>query len=135
VDLANIMERLEILEETLRELRTLPGRMDRLEGQVLQLDRRLEAGISAIRTEMRALDEETREQLTAEMRALDQATREQLTAEMRALNEATREQLTAEMRALNEETWRHARVLHEDLVERIKTLGEAFPGRRRRPSR
>jgi hypothetical protein len=41
VDLANIMERLEILEETLRELRTLPGRMDRLEGQVLQLDRRV----------------------------------------------------------------------------------------------
>lgn len=135
MDLANIMERLEILEETLRELRALPGRMDRLEGQVLQLDRRVEAGISAIRTEMRALDQETREQLTAEMRALNEATREQLTAQMRAINEETRAQLTTQMQALNEETWRHARVLHEDLVERIKTLGEAFPGRRRRPSR
>jgi hypothetical protein len=84
---------------------------------------------------MRALNQETREQLTAEMRALNQETRDQLTAQMRALNKETRAELTAHTQALNEETWRHARVLHEDLVERIKTLGEAFPGRRRRPSR
>jgi len=36
------------------------------------------------------------------------------------------------MAGLNEESRRHALVLHEDLVSRIKTIGEAQPKRRRR---
>ena len=153
MNLANIMERLEILEETIRELRGLPGLVVRVEAQIAQLDHRMSEGISALRAEMAGLEEGSRRHATAlhegaveqvrtlgadlraEMAGLEEGSRRHATA----LHEDAVEQvrtlgadLRAEMAGLNEESRRHALVLHEDLVSRIKTIGEAQPKRRRR---
>lgn len=57
-----------------------------------------------------------------------------LREEIRAGVEETRRSLREETRAGDEETRRQMRVLHEDLVERLKTIGEAInqPGRKPR---
>lgn len=71
------------------------------------------------------------EDFREEVRLEFQATR----AEMRQLNEETRNELRTEMRALNEATLSQMRLLHEDVVERFKTLGEAVDARPRRRTR
>ena len=50
--------------------------------------------------------------------------------ELRATTDALAAQLRAEIREGDEETRRYMRVLHEDLIDRIKTLGEAIDGLR-----
>jgi hypothetical protein len=69
---------------------------------------------SALRTEIRAADEETRRVLRDEIRAGD---------------EETRRVLRDEIRVGDEESRRHARMLHEDTLSRISLMQE---GRRRR---
>jgi hypothetical protein len=111
VNVANIMERLEMLEETVRALRTLPERLDRVDAHIVPLEERTSGEFAALRAEMHALHQA----------GLCHAER---------LRDELRDELRREMRALNEEARRHALVLHEDLVNRIRTLGEGLPARR-----
>ncbi len=107
-------------------LEELPGRIDDLTLQVLQLREEMRTEFSAVRSEMGALATRT------EMRELNEATR----AEMRQLNEATR----IEMHELNEGTLRQMRVLHEDVIARLGVVREgngkrSAPANRRRRKR
>jgi DNA repair ATPase RecN len=97
----NLLRRLEFLEQRVMVLETLPAKIDALADQIVQLRGEMRSEFSALRAEVRASDDETRR-------------------EMRALNEETK-QLA---RDLNAETRTHMLVLHEDLVERIKRIGE-----------
>jgi predicted phage tail protein len=110
---AKLLTRLEILEQRVTALEAMPARLDALSVQIQQLRQQMHDGLSALREEIRAGDEETR----------------------RVLREAVNETRT------------HMLVLHEDLVERIKRLGDALssspsastkndpdaPGRKRSP--
>jgi hypothetical protein len=85
-------------------LEELPGRMDRLESQIVQLRTEMRDEFSAVRTAIRSGDEETRRELRQEIRSGD------------------------------EETRRYMRVLFEEYVGRVKVVDEggATP-RKRRP--
>lgn len=103
-----IENRVEILEKKVEPLELLPGRVDhltlqvdQLTLQVVQLRQDMQVEFSSVRAEMRLGDEETRS-LIREL-------------ELR---------LRSAIRAGDEETRTFMRVLYEDLVERIKRLGE-----------
>ncbi len=72
-----------------------------LDMKIYRLGERIEMQGSAIRSEIRAVDETLR----TEIRAVD-------------------ETLRAEIRAGDEETRRLMRILHEDLIDRIARIGE-----------
>ena len=96
-----LVKRVETLENTLGTLETLPKRMDAfearlglVEGQIVQLRVEMHAEFSAVRKEMKAG------------------------------HEALRTGLRAEIREGDEETRTLMRALHEDVIDRIKLLGE-----------
>jgi hypothetical protein len=88
----SIIERLEIVERKVESLETLPARVSAVELQIVQLRQDMTAGFSAIRDDLRAVDESIRADLRAEIRAGD------------------------------EETRRFMRVLHEDVIARIAAI-------------
>ena len=104
-----LLRRIEILEHKVELLEQLPARLQSVELQILQLRGEMRDGFSALRAEIRAGDEELRAELRMEIRAGDGQTRAELRAEIRAGDEETR---------------RYMRVLHEDVIARIATLGE-----------
>ncbi len=77
--------------------------------QTLQRENAMRAEFSAVRGDMGAGDEETRRVLREEIRAGDEETRQVLGEAIRAGDEETRSLM---------------RALHEDVIERIKGLGE-----------
>jgi len=81
--------------------------MDALEGQIVQLRGEMRSEFSAIREELRSVDEDIRRTLRDEIRAGDEETRRVLSTQMRELFEANKT---------------HMLVLHEDLVQRIATI-------------
>ena len=104
-----IAERVEVLERRVDLLETLPARMTALEVQIVHLRGEMQDGFSAVRRELRG-----------EMHAIA----DDLRAEMHALHRVTIERFER-IEASNEETRRHMRVLFEDLVSRISTLGNS----------
>jgi septal ring factor EnvC (AmiA/AmiB activator) len=154
VDVANLVTRVEILELKVEALEALPARVDALALQIAQHRDETRDGFSAIRAEIGAVDKGLRaeigavdDRLRAEIRAVDEGLRaeiravddrlravdEGLRARMKVDNEALRaeiravdEGLRAEMKAGDEDSRTLTRVLHEDLVERIKWLGEGL---------
>jgi hypothetical protein len=106
VDTANFVTRLEILEGKVEALDGLPARVGELVLQIAQLGDRIDSAVGAIRAEVRAVDEALR-------------------AEIRAGTEALR----AEVRAGDEESRTFMRILHEEVIERIKSSGSS-PGHR-----
>jgi hypothetical protein len=120
-------ERVESLETRVAMLAWLPDRISRLEAEVSAFRWELREGFEVLReglrAEIRAGDEETRhliEESTAETRRLI----DESTAETRRLIEETR-QLIQES---EDETRRFMRVLHEDVVSRLQSTGEALGG-------
>ena len=101
--------RIDILQQKVETLETLPDRVSGLEVQISEFRTELRVEFSATRTELRQ--------------------------EMQALNDQTR----AEMRALNDETGTHMRVLHEAVIARFNLLEEHPAWKRptvpRRPKR
>jgi hypothetical protein len=138
----NPLTRLEFLEQRVTVLETLPAKIDALADQIVQLRGEMRSEFSALRAEMRGGDDVVREGVRDEIRAGDEETRRVLREEIRAGDEETRRQMREindetrrEMRQLNDETRQlmvdlnaetrtHMLVLHEDLVERIKRIGE-----------
>src|SRR5688500_9950029 len=105
----SLKRRVDSLEERVTRLEELPVRMDRLESQIVQLRTEMHDEFSAVRLEVRSGDEETRRSLREEIRNGD---------------EETRRSLREEIRNGDEETRRYMRVLFEDLVDRLKVIGE-----------
>jgi len=97
-----------MLERRVELLEQLPARVTALELQIIQLRDEMRSEFSAIRSEVRAGDEETRRSLREEIRAGD---------------EETRRSLREEIRAGDEETRRFMRILHEEVISRIELLG------------
>jgi predicted nucleic acid-binding Zn-ribbon protein len=86
--------RMDSLERRMEILERLPDRVTALESQIVQLRDEMRSEFSAVRTDIRTGDEETRRMLTERMESLFDA---------------------------NE---RHMRLLHEDLVERLARSSE-----------
>jgi hypothetical protein len=129
-----VEKRVSALEKTVRNQvtsRDLEVLQMALSAQILQLGAEMRVGFSVLREEMRGGDEETRRVLRDEMRAGDEETRRVLRAEIRGGDERTRglvEERTAELLAViaagHEETRRHARMLHDEVIERIKAISK-----------
>lgn len=100
-----LTRRVEMLEQKVQSLETLPARVEAVELQIVQLRDEMRGEFSAVRQEMNAMGSA----LGMEIRAVDEA-------------------LRAEIRAGDEETRRYMRVLHEEVISRIEVLG----GKRRR---
>jgi hypothetical protein len=97
----SLEKRVEILEQQMRPLSELPERVASLETQFLQFRTEVREEFSALRSEMRAGDEE----LLGEIRKVEVS-------------------LRREIQAGDEETRRFMRVLHEDVIARIAAIGE-----------
>jgi hypothetical protein len=123
----SLTDRVEILENTVDDLRKWVGQVDaitaRLDGfdvQFVQLRGEMRAECSGVREEIRQGDEETRRSLGEEMSTSFGKLKEQIEQG----DEETRRSIREEIRQGDEETRRFMRVLHEDLVARIAMLGE-----------
>jgi hypothetical protein len=90
-----LTQRVEILEQKVAALETLPARVTAVELQILQLRDEMRGGFSALRQEWR-----------------------------QELQSAV-ESLRTEIRTGDEEIRRYMRVLHEDLIARIAALGDS----------
>ena len=99
-----------MLERRVEILEQLPERVTALETQVVQLRDEMRAEFSATRAEARAGEERVMQTLREEIRVGD---------------ERVIQTLRAEIRDGDEETRRFMRVLHEEVLERIKLLGGA----------
>lgn len=108
----DIEKRLEILEHNVESLEQLPDRVSAVESQIVQLRVEMRDGFSALRSEIGAVDSGLR----AEIKAGDEETR--------ALIKTSEEETRALIKAGDDETHRYMRVLHEDVIERIKWLRE-----------
>lgn len=123
----DIEKRLEILEHKVESLEQLPDRVSAVESQIVQLRVEMRDGFSALRSEIGAVDSGLRAEIKAgdeETRALIKTSEE----ETRALIKASEEETRALIKAGDDETHRYMRVLHEDVIERIKWLGERWNG-------
>ncbi len=107
MDRVHLASRVKAIEQ---RMETWGARFDEIGAQISQLRDEMRTQFSAVRGEIRHGDEEVSLTLREEIRAGDEETR-------RALRE--------EIRAGDEETRSLMRVLHEDVIERIATLGNA----------
>ena len=105
-----LTQRVEILEQKVEQLETLPARVAAVELQILLLRDEVRGEFSAVRQEIATLGEELRHEFRHELRLGLQNTAESLRAEVRQGDEETR---------------RYMRVLHEDVIARIAALGDA----------
>jgi len=125
--------RVESLESRVIVLEQLPEKLDALALQISQMRNEMRGEFSALRSEIRTGDEETRRVLRDEIRAGDEETRRILRDEIRAGDEETRRVLRDEIRAGDEESRRNALVLHEDVISRIALMQEGTRGETKRP--
>ena len=108
----DLTARIEVLEAKVDKLEELPGRVAALESQIVHLRTEMRDEFSAVRSDVQDLGTGLRQEIREQGGVLRQ--------EMRGLNEGLRE----EMIGLNDRTLTLMRVLHEDMIERIKWLGE-----------
>ena len=136
-----LTKRVEILEQRVEDLRSLPERVAGVESQILQLRGEMHGEFSAIRDEMRREFSAVR----AEMHGEFSAVRAEMHGEFSAVRDELRdvrtglgshaellaklESAVATLRQDNEETRSQARMLHEEVLARIALLQE---GRRRK---
>jgi hypothetical protein len=127
-----VEKRVSALEKTVRNQvtsRDLEALQTALSAQILQLGAEMRVGFSALRDEIRGGDEQTRRVLREEIRGGGEETRRVLREEIRGGDEQTRglvEERTAELLAViaagHEEIRRHARMLHDEVIGRIKAI-------------
>jgi hypothetical protein len=104
------LTQVEILEQKVEQLETLPARVAAVELQILLLRDEARGEFSAVRQEIVTLRAELRHEFRHELHLGLQNTAELLRAEIRQGDEETR---------------RYMRVLHEDVIARIAALGDA----------
>ena len=134
-DRAGDHDRVEILEQKVQGLETLPARVEAVELQIVQLRDEIRGEFSAVRHEMRTMGAGLRD----EIRADDEALRAELISKIETGDEETRrqmrfmhEELVSKIETGDEETRRYVRVLHEEVIARIEILGDARrPGKKR----
>ena len=107
-----LSKRMDIVEQKLAGLESLPVRMTALESQFVQLREEMRAEFSAFRSEVHTGDEAVVRTLREEIRAGDEAVIRTLREEIRAGDEAVIRTLREEIRAGDDET---QRVLREEI--------------------
>jgi len=118
---ATLTRRVEVLEQTVGELTASPpARLDRVERKLGEFRAEVRQEFGSVRTDFRVGGESVRSDLHAEIRGSAESVR----SELREENRATQTMLLAAIRDGDEDTRRYMRLLHEDLVGRIATLGE-----------
>jgi hypothetical protein len=106
-----VIERVEKLERTAESLAELPGQMTALAGRMGQVEARLgqvEGRVGSLELQIVQLRTETKEGFSA--------VRSDLLEVINSSARATQELFT--------QTWTQMRVLHEEVIERVKRLGE-----------
>ena len=124
---SRLTRRVEILKKKVERLERLPARIDNLEVQILQFREEVRAEFSATRAEFLARIALTEAALLHEMNQLDERGVSRDLETHRRLSEMvaeTRTELIARMAEGDEETRRYMRVLHEEVIARIATIGE-----------
>ena len=106
---ASLTDRVGALEAHVAVIASLPAHLSRLETEVVEF--------------------------RAEVRQEFALLRQALRVEIREGDDQTECQLREEIREGDEETRRLMRVLHEDLIERLNTIGEGLNGGPSRPKR
>jgi hypothetical protein len=118
-----LTHRVQILEEKVERLEQLPARIDVIELQILQFRDEVRIECSEILEEMREGLDGVRDGLRGEMRELHaQAIARIALTEQTLLHEVG--QLDERAASRDAETRRVMRVLYEDLIDQIATLGE-----------
>jgi CII-binding regulator of phage lambda lysogenization HflD len=129
---APLAVRVEMVENTVKALATLPDRFEALGGRFEALEER----VGLLASQVVQLGQETRVESSAvhtglaALHAADAAIRadvDGLRTEMREGFAATKER----MQELNGETRRHMLILHEEVLNRIALIGEGSRRRRR----
>jgi hypothetical protein len=116
----DLADRVEVLELKVTALEELPARVSSLEAKIVQLRTEMMGEFSAVRRDIRSVEENLR----GDIRSVE----ENLRREMRSLEGNLRQ----EMRALNEQTLAQVRVLHEEVIDRIGKLDEGRRHSRKR---
>ena len=141
-----IVQRIDQLEQRVDFLEALPARVAAIEVQLLQLRGEMQDGFSANRAEMHAMGEALRTDLRGEMHAMGGTLRADLRDEMHDMGGTLRADLLAKIQALDDdlraemhalhhltieridagdaETRRYMRVMIEEVLARIETIGE-----------
>jgi len=108
-----LTERVEVLEQKVEGLDTLPARVEAVELQIVQLRTEMRSGFSDVRQEMAAMAAGLRE-------------------EIRKSEEGLRTELIMEIRKGGEDTRRYMRMLHEEVISKIATIEEGRRPRRKK---
>lgn len=131
VMVATLTRRVEVLETRMSVIATLPDRVTAVEAQVGLLRTEMHEFRTETKDEFAKVRQEAKDEsstLRQEMRDLNLETRQ----EMRDLNDKTHQEvqdLSEQMREQLEETNRHMRVLHGEVIDRIRALGEGLDRR------
>jgi hypothetical protein len=136
MDAGNILRRVELLETRVQELEQLPARIDALTSQISQFRQETRDEFAAVRQEMADGLAAVRQVMAYGFAAVRQemadglaAVRQEMAEGLAAVRQEMAGQVLAlrqEMRDGDEETRRYMHVLYEDLVERIKWIGEGL---------
>jgi chromosome segregation ATPase len=118
-----LLSRLELLEVKVSALEALPARIDALTVQIGEQREALDRAVSALRGEIASCREDLRQEIVG--------VRDDLRQEIAGV----RDELRQLMYSLNAETRTHMLVLHEEVLERIKLIGEGRPARKGPPRR
>jgi len=143
-----LSDRVERLEKTVEGLHTLPAevaalgeRVGAVEMQILQFRAEVHVEFSAVRSEMQVIKTELRQEiagLRGEMYEGFAAARDGLLVGLANVTRELGRQIQETARETAEEGKRHSRMLFEEALGRIATLGEQreeSPGRKRGSSR
>jgi chromosome segregation ATPase len=128
------LTRLEILEVKVSALEALPARIDALAMQIGEQREALDRAVSALRGEIASCKDELRREIAGVKDDLRQEIAG-LRDELRQEIAGARDELRQVMHTLIGETRTHMLVLHEEVLERIKLVGEGRPARKGPPRR
>jgi hypothetical protein len=114
-----------MLERKVEILEQLPDRITAVEQRIVQLRDEMRAEFSTTRTEARAGDDGVVRTLREDIRDSSEQVVRTLREEIHNSSEQVMRTLREEIHDGDAETRRFMRVLHEELIERIRLLGEA----------
>jgi uncharacterized coiled-coil protein SlyX len=118
-----LLNRLEMLEVKVSALEALPARIDALTVQIGEQREAFDRAVSALRGEIASCRDELRQEIIG--------VRDELRQEIAG----TRDELRQLMHSLIADTRTHMLVLHEEVLDRIKLIGEGRPERKGPPRR
>ena len=141
---ATLTQRVEVLEHKVNELATLPARVGAVERELKEFRADVEAEFGRVHAEFDGVHSEFASVQTefasvhtefASVHTEFASVRAELASVHTELASVRAEfvSVRAEIREGDEETRRYMRVLYENLIERIKVMGEGIDELRRRP--